>query len=149
LTEPEAITLEFTIDCPPEHAFDVWTCRATMWWPPEHTMSHDPSAVVTFEPRPGGRIYERTRDGTEHDWGEILVWEPPGRLRYTWHIATEHENATQVEIRFEADGERTKVRVHHEGFGRLGGFGDEWRRANRLGWAGTVPVYRKACAASG
>jgi uncharacterized protein YndB with AHSA1/START domain len=147
--DAEPIALEFTIDCPPDHAFDVWTCRTTMWWPSEHTMSRDPTAVVTFEPRAGGRIFERTDDGTELDWGQVLAWEPPERLRYTWHIATERENATEVEITFEDDGGGTKVRVHHGGFGRLGAFGDEWRRANRLGWAGTIPVYRRACDGSG
>lgn len=145
----EAIELEFSLDCSPGHAFDVWTCRATMWWPSAHTMSRDPSAVVTFEPRAGGRIFERTDDGTEHAWGQILAWEPPDRLRYTWHIATEPENATEVEITFVADGDGTKVRVHHDGFDRLGEFGTEWRRANRLGWAGTIPVYRRAIASTG
>ena len=33
-----------------------------------------------------GRIYERTPAGTEHDWGEVTVWEPPARLAYLWHL---------------------------------------------------------------
>jgi len=145
----EPIELEFSLDCSAEHAFDVWTCRAQMWWPSEHTVSRDPSVAVTFEPRAGGRIFERTPDGTEHDWGEVLAWEPPGRLRYTWRIATEPENATEVEISFTAEGDRTLVKIRHDGWGRLGSFGAEWRHANRLGWAGTIPAYRRACSSVG
>ena len=141
----EPITLEFSLDCSPEHAFDVWTCRATMWWPHAHTRSLDPSVVVTFEPREGGRIFERTPDGTEHEWGEILVWEPPARLLYTWHIATEPEHATEVEITFEGEADRTTVRILHRGWERLGASGAEWRSRNRQGWAGVLPAYRRAC----
>lgn len=143
-----SIELDFSIDCSPEHAFDVWTCRTTMWWPSAHTMSQDPAAMVMFEPRAGGRIFERTHDGIEHAWGEVLAWDPPGRLSYTWHIATEPENATEVEITFTGEGDRTRVRVLHRGFDRLGAFGAEWQQANRLGWAGTIPAYRRACAST-
>lgn len=145
----EAIELDFPLDCSPEHAFEVWTGRASMWWPPAHTVSRDPAVAVTFEPRPGGRIFERTPDGTEHSWGHILAWDPPERLAYTWHIATEPEHATEVEITFAAEGDGTRVRVRHRGWDRLGSFGPEWRRANRLGWAGVLPAYRRACAAAG
>ena len=49
--------------------------------------------VVTFESRPGGRIFERTPEGVEHDWGEILAWEPPHRLAYRWHLGTDRGRA--------------------------------------------------------
>jgi uncharacterized protein YndB with AHSA1/START domain len=145
VTEP--IELEFTLRCSPEHAFGVWTGRSATWWPSAHTMSRHPDVVVTFEPFAGGRIFERTPDGTEHEWGSILAWEPPSLLRYTWHIATERANATDIEIRFAPEGDGTRVRVRHDGWERLGAFGAGWRGANRLGWAGVLPDYRRACAA--
>lgn len=57
-----------------------------MWWPRGHTASGDADAGVVLEPRAGGRIYERTSDGREVDWGEITLWDPPRRLGYRWHI---------------------------------------------------------------
>ena len=59
---------------------------------------------VVLEPRVGGRIYERTGAGAEHDWGEVTVWEPPSRLAYSWHLRRDRADATDVEIRFVARG---------------------------------------------
>ena len=56
----EPLELSFTVACPPEHAFAVWAGRTSMWWPHGHSVSAAPGLTVTFEPRPGGRIYERT-----------------------------------------------------------------------------------------
>ena len=142
----QVIELDFALDCSPEHAFDVWTCRATMWWPPEHTMSRHDDVVVAFEPRVGGRVFERTPDGAHHTWGEIVAWDPPERLAYTWYIATEPEHATDVEIRFEPEGEGTRVRIRHGGWERLGAFGVGWRRTNLAGWDGVLPAYRATIA---
>lgn len=71
------LELRFTVGCSPAHAFDVWTSRTTLWWPKSHSVSGDPGLTVTIEPRRGGRIFERTPDGVEHDWGEVIVWQPP------------------------------------------------------------------------
>jgi hypothetical protein len=80
----EPIEIEFEVACSPEHAFDTWTGRTSLWWPRSHSMSSAPGLVVTFEARPGGRIYERTPDGTEHDWGEIPGWERLGTDAPAW-----------------------------------------------------------------
>ena len=78
VTEP--IRIEFEVACSPAHAFDTWASKTSMWWPRSHSMSSAPGLVVTFESRPGGRIYERTPDGIEHDWGDVLAWERPAAL---------------------------------------------------------------------
>lgn len=101
-----------------------------------------------FEPRTGGRIYERTAGGREIDWGRIVEWDPPRRLRYLWHIATEPENATDVEIVFHPlDESTTRVEIEHGGWDRLGELGHAWRKANHAGWDGVLPAYGGACAA--
>ena len=139
------IELRFTVACSPEHAFEVWATRTSLWWPHSHSRSGDPGLTVTIEPRPGGRIYERTPAGVEHDWGEVLAWEPPGRLAYLWHIYGEREDATAVEIRFAASGDATTVTIVHRGWERLGARGHHLRRRNRQGWDGLLPHYLRAC----
>jgi activator of Hsp90 ATPase-like protein len=137
--------MSFVVRCDAAHAFTTWTERATSWWPPEHTVSHDSSARIVFEPRRGGRIYERTGEGREIDWGRIVEWDPPRRLRYLWHIATEPANATDVDIRFlPVSRDETQVEIEHGGWDRLGELGAPWRDANVAGWDGVLPSYQNA-----
>jgi hypothetical protein len=145
-TQP--LEIVFTVACSPEHAFDVWAERTSLWWPHGHSVSGDPNLTVTIEPRPGGRIFERTPAGAEHDWGEVLVWEPPGRLRYLWHLRFDRADATEVEIRFAPAPEGTAVTIVHRGWERLGAKGPDRRARNERGWAGLVPHYVEACAAT-
>jgi uncharacterized protein YndB with AHSA1/START domain len=141
----EPIELRFTVACSREHAFEVWAVKTSLWWPHSHSRSGDPGLTVTIEPRPGGRIYERTLAGVEHDWGEVLAWEPPARLAYLWHIYGEREDATEVDIRFAPSGDATTVTIVHRGWARLGARGEELRRRNVQGWDGLLPHYLRAC----
>jgi len=139
----DPIRISFTVECPPDHAFDTWTQRATSWWPPAHTVSHEPDARIVFEPRPGGRIFERTASGAEIEWGEVVEWDRPRRLRYVWRIATDAQNATDVEIAFtETPDQGTRVDIEHRGWERLADFGQTWRDANVAGWDGVLPAYQ-------
>jgi uncharacterized protein YndB with AHSA1/START domain len=142
----EPLELAFTVACAPEHAFDVWATRTSLWWPHGHSVSGEPGLSVTIEPRTGGRIYERTAEGVEHDWGEVLVWEPPHRLAYLWHLRFDRADATEVEITFAPAAEGTAVTIVHRGWERLGGKGPERRARNERGWGGLIPRYVAACA---
>jgi uncharacterized protein YndB with AHSA1/START domain len=142
----EAIELEFTVSCSPKRAFEVWAQKTSLWWPRAHSVSGDAGLTVAFEPRSGGRIYERTSEGVVHDWGEVVAWEPPHRLSYLWHIYGDRSVATEVDVTFTAEeGGGTSVRIVHRGWERLGARGPELQRRNRDGWAGVVPHYRQAC----
>ena len=101
----EPIRLSFEVDCPVEHAFEVWTAGIARWWPTDHTVSAEADLMVVLEGRAGGRIFERRANGAEHDWGEVTVWEPPRRLGYTWHLNRDRSDATDVEVRFMAEGD--------------------------------------------
>ena len=138
----EPLGLAFTVACPPERAFALWASDTTRWWPHGHSVSGEPGLTVTFEPRAGGRIFERTPGGFEHDWGEVLVWEPPRRLVYLWHLRFDRADATEVEVTFDALDDGTAVSIEHRGWERLGAIGPERRERNARGWAGVLERYR-------
>jgi hypothetical protein len=146
----EPLRLSLVVACSAEHAFTTWTAKTTSWWPPEHTASAEAGLSVIFEPRVGGRIFERTRAGQEVDWGEITAWDPPHRVGYLWHINADRSDATDVEIVFKELGSfSTRVEIEHRGWERLGDAkGPAWRKANRNGWEGVLPSYVAACSAA-
>ena len=145
----EPIRIAFDVDCPPDHAFEVWTERIGTWWPADHTVTGSGDLTIVLEPRTGGRIFERTADGVEHDWGEVTAWEPPGRLRYLWHLRRDRADATDVEIRFVGvDGGRTRVEIVHDGWERLGADGESWRDRNYGGWSTLLPHFAAVVADS-
>jgi uncharacterized protein YndB with AHSA1/START domain len=146
MAEPlEPLRIAFDVACSPAHAFATFAERTTLWWPQSHSVTQADGLAVTFEPRAGGRIYERTPGGDEHDWGEVLAWEPPGRLVYLWHLRFDRADATEVEIRFTDAGDgTTRVLIEHRGWERLGAAGPERRDRNHRGWAGVLERYRAA-----
>ncbi len=141
----EPLRLSFEVACPVAHAFSVWTSGIGTWWPRDHTVSNHPGVQVVLEGRVGGRIYERAADGVEHDWGEVLVWDPPNRLGYLWHLGQVRATATEVDIRFRAQGAgATRIEIEHTGWERLGDREDALRQQNRLGWDSILPLFASA-----
>ena len=146
MTEP--LRMSFDVDCPAEHAFTVWTTGIGTWWPADHTMSGESGLTVVMQGGVGGRIYERTRDGVEHDWGEVTVWNPPTRLVYLWHLRRDRSDATEVEITFRAtEPGATRIEIEHRGWERLGGAAAQWRDQNRAGWSTLLPHFQSAVTA--
>jgi hypothetical protein len=138
----EPIRLSFDVACPRERAFEVWTGRISQWWPADHTVSAEADLTVVLEPRPGGRIFERTSAGIEHDWGEVTIWEPPLRFGYLWHLRRDRADATEVEIHFvERGGATTRIEIEHRDWERLGAEGESWRDRNYGGWSTLLPHY--------
>jgi hypothetical protein len=122
----------------------MWTSRIGTWWPPDHTVTGQAEQVV-LQGDVGGRIYERTADGAEHDWGEVTVWQPPSRLAYLWHLGLDRARATEVDIRFVASGEAaTRIEIEHRGWERLGEAAGAWRQRNVAGWQGLLPHFQAA-----
>ena len=152
-----------TVDVPVEWAFHVFTASFGSWWPAQYHIGRADMADAVLEPHVGGRWYERGVDGSECQWGRVLVWQPPHRLVVTWQIDGEWRfdpdpaHASEVEVRFTADGpDRTGVTLEHrfierlpggrairDGIGQGGGWGSilarfaaSAREASRPGGAG-------------
>jgi uncharacterized protein YndB with AHSA1/START domain len=141
----EPLRIAFRVGCTPERTFDLWTARTSTWWPTSHTVSAKTGLEIIIEPGVGGRIYERTPDGDEHDWGQVTRWEPPNRIAYLWHLRQDRADATEVEITFAADDhDGTKVSIEHRGWERLGTRGSERRQQNQHGWDSLLPHFQTA-----
>lgn len=120
------ITGTATIALSIDQAFRVFTASINTWWPHEFHIGQADMAAVILEPHEGGRWYERGVDGTECDWGRVLVWEPPQRLVFTWQINgawrfdPDPGHASEIEATFSPDGpSQTTVAVVHRHFDRL------------------------------
>lgn len=141
----DPIIVEFDVRASPGHAFEVWTAKPSMWWPRSHTVTRDPGLTVIFEPFEGGRIYERGSDGTEHDWGEILIWDPPLRVAYSWHLFFDRREATEITVTFTATDTGARVRLIQSGFEKLDDVaGPERRRRTSHAWLELTGLYRDA-----
>lgn len=122
------ITGTVTVAVPVARAFDVFVGSIDTWWPHDYHIGEADVADVVLEPHEGGRWHERGVDGSECDWGRVLVWEPPHRLVITWQIDgswqfdPDPEHASEIEVRFTAIGpDETVVDIEHRHFERLVG----------------------------
>jgi Activator of Hsp90 ATPase homolog 1-like protein len=101
-----------------QHTFDTFVATIAVWWPvTPFSAGRDRVRDVTFEQREGGRVYETWHDGTQLEWGEVLVWEPPARFVMTWNATPV---PTEVELTFtELGPSLTRVAVEHRGWERM------------------------------
>ena len=115
-----------------ERAFSVFVEQMETWWPATHHLGKSPFEAIFVEPRVGGRWYERNTDGEQCDWGTVLAWDPPNRVRFSWHLGPGHEKpdwifdpdmskASEVEIAFTTVAESvTLVELTHSKLERHG-----------------------------
>ena len=103
----------------PERAFAVFTRDIALWWRPAALFRFTPRdpGVLAFEPGEGGRLIQTLPSGKVFEIGKVRLWDPPHRLVFGWRQATfAPDQDTQVEVRFEAVGEETRVTVEHTGW---------------------------------
>jgi len=139
-----------TVKAPAARAFDVFTRGFDTWWPRGHHIGKAPLQEAIIETRAGGRCYSKSIDGSECDWGSVLVWEPPHRFVMAWQISPEWQyepdlaKSSEVEIRFTplADGS-TRVDLEHRYFHRHGPGGAKVRTAvdSANGWGDLLVLF--------
>jgi len=147
------VRTDIVVNAPVDRAFKVFTEHFDRIKPREHNILGVDIAESLFEPRAGGRVYDRGVDGTECQWGRVLAFEPPTRIVFTWDISTtwqietDLEKASEVEVRFiEESPDRTRVELEHRHLDR---HGEGWE-GTREGVAGDQgwPLYLDRFAAA-
>lgn len=140
----EPVRKEVWVAVPVDDAFRRFTEEIAMWWPmATHSLGGEACVDVRFE---DGRLVEADRDGTVRPWGDILAWEPPRRVSFTWQLHRSREQAGTVEVTFQPDGAGTRVRLVHSGWDRLGEEGPEVRAEYDQGWTGVLGRYETTLA---
>jgi uncharacterized protein YndB with AHSA1/START domain len=151
ITQDVSVRKSITVKAGIERAFHVFTEELDTWWPRSHHIGKSPMKKAIVEGRPGGRCYSEQVDGTECDWGSVLVWEPPHRFVMAWRIRhpewqyeTDLAKSSEVEVRFtpEPDG-GTRVDLEHRHFERHGAGGDGMRTSvdSPGGWSTLLDLF--------
>jgi uncharacterized protein YndB with AHSA1/START domain len=124
------VRCEVVVEAPIERAFRVFTHQFDRVKPREHNLLAVDIDESVFEPRAGGRVYDRGVDGSECQWGRVLAYEAPDRIVFSWDIGPQWQiesdvaNRSEVEVRFIAETpSRTRVELEHR---HLDHHGDGW-----------------------
>jgi uncharacterized protein YndB with AHSA1/START domain len=128
---------------PPAAAFHHFTSDIGKWWPLREglTFGGERAHEIFLEPRVGGRFFERFRDGEEFEIGKVTAYDPPARVAFSWKQPG-WDAATEVEVRFRAEGDGTRVELEHRGWEALGEAGRKSRDGYASGW--DLPLSRYA-----
>ncbi|HEY0952807.1 SRPBCC family protein [Nocardioides sp.] len=146
MTQEAVVQRHVVVNGTPDQAFAVFTQRFDAIKPREHNLLGSPIVETVLEPHVGGRIVDRAEDGSECAWARILAYDPPARLVFswdigpTWQLETDPDNASEVELRFLAEGpDRTRVELEHRHLDRHGAGWESLRDgvADEQGW----PLY--------
>ena len=130
-SQAASVRHEIVVEAPADRAFAVFTGQMDRIKPREHNMLGCDIAESVFEPKVGGRVYDRGVDGSECQWARVLAYEPPDRVVFTWDInaywqvETDLTKTSEVEVRFVAEAPgKTRVELEHRHLDR---HGDGWQ----------------------
>ena len=144
---PAAIRKTIRVEVPVGRAFEVFATRMGDWWHKEHSIAHGTTQKdVVVEPRAGGRWYEIGADGSEHQWGHVIAYEPPHRLVLAWQLtiqfAYDPDFETPVEITFEEHEGGTLVTLEHRELERMGAGAAATLESMEGGWGFLLELFK-------
>lgn len=117
------VIVALRIKAAPLRVFEAFTVEIASWWRPNALFSFTPRSpgLMAFEERDGGRrLVERLPSGKVFEVGKVTVWVPGQRLVVGWRQATFAPDIdTEVEVRFEAVEDGTRVTVEHRGWDKV------------------------------
>ncbi len=131
----EPVLMSVVVPLTPSRAFDLFTTDLATWWPMlTHSLGEAQTVSCGMEPHVGGQVFEALDDGTRHQWGRVVAWEPPDRVAFSWHPGHRESEAQQVEVRFAPERGGTCVELKHYGWEALGDKAAESREGYANGW---------------
>ena len=141
--KPAPVRKTLTVAAGPQRAFAVFTAGLDKWWPRSASIGAAALKTAVMEEKAGGRWYGVDVNGDEAEWGEVLAWEPPGRVLLAWRIGADwkyHADLlTEVEARFTDLGDgRTQVDFEHRLLENVGGQAQALRDQLNGGWVGIL-----------
>jgi uncharacterized protein YndB with AHSA1/START domain len=117
----EPIRQTVRVDCPIDDAFRLFTEGFAEWWPlASYSITGDEAENCAIEPWVGGRVFEYTRSGEEREWGSVIAWDPPERLKFTWHPGGPADRGQTVDVEFHVEADGTRVTLIHTGWDATG-----------------------------
>jgi uncharacterized protein YndB with AHSA1/START domain len=161
MSSPDRVRVTTFVAVPPGEAFEIFTREIDRWWGrgPRFRFAGEADGHLRFEDTSPRRLVQAFDDGTPpFVVGEVLAWEPGARLLLEWRLANfAPGEVTQVEVRFEASGEGTRVALEHRGFAALrpdhpvrhGQSGQAFTDRIGLWWADLLGSFRERAAAGG
>ncbi|MGZ8793072.1 MAG: SRPBCC family protein [Gaiellaceae bacterium] len=130
------------VACDPERAFRVFTREIGSWWPLDtHAIHAGEVREVVWEEHVGGEVYEISNGGERAHWATVLDWDPPSRAVIAWHVNPDAPAPTEIEVRFSAEGDGTRVDLEHHRWERLGSEAHATRGAYATGWDSVLGRY--------
>jgi len=140
----DRLTAEIQIAAPPERVFQalVDPKQIVEWWRNDVVSLEG----VELEPRVGGRWGYQTNKAVDGKnrfrvQGEILEYDPPRLLAYTWMANLHRDPARRTVVRWELTpaGGGTRVKVTHSGLAQE----EESRRGYSSGWPDVIDRLRR------
>lgn len=145
MSESTDVAVSIDVNLDPAAAFEIFTGEIDRWWRPGPQNWNDRFRAVgiRIEPRVGGRWLE-IHDNPEEvfDCGRITVWQPPSRFVFLYHDIGHDIDDTEIEVRFEPVGGKTRVTIRHRGWEKVSpDIVAEKRRRKASGWGHILGWY--------
>ena len=147
-----SVRSEVVVEAPVDRAFRVFTEKMETWWPATHHIGKADMKSIVLERRTNGRWAEIGSDGSECNWGRVLVFDPPKRLVLAWQLTStwqfDENFVTEVEVNFTPlDAGRTRVALEHRNLERFGTDEENVKKSvgSDGGWPLILSNFAEAC----
>jgi hypothetical protein len=146
----EPVRKELKVSLSSEQAFRLFTEGINTWWPLKtHSVGEEQAESCYFEGWVGGRIMEVLKDGSQSEWGKVLVWKPYELVTFQWYPGRTPDTAQEVSVKFsELEGGGALVELVHTGWETLGERARSGRDGYDMGWDFVLAKY-VICATTG